>query len=66
MLFRSSRQVAEAVEAGRQLLAPPQQRLPDELVSMVQAAITAWEDEELQLAEEKLGQSVELAERLYA
>jgi ferric-dicitrate binding protein FerR (iron transport regulator) len=60
----ASRQVAEAVEAGRQLLAPPQQRLPDELVSMVQAAITAWEDEELRLAEEKLGQSVELAERL--
>lgn len=57
-------QVADAVEAGRQLLVPPQQRLPDELASVVQAAITAWEDEEPQLAEEKLGQAVELAERL--
>jgi hypothetical protein len=31
---------------------------------VVQAAITAWEEEEPHLAEEKLGQAVELAERL--
>jgi eukaryotic-like serine/threonine-protein kinase len=57
-------QLAEAVKAACQLLVPPQQRLPPELASVVQAAITAWEGEEPQLAEEKLGQAVELAQRL--
>ena len=60
----ANRQVAEAVEAGRQLLLAPQQRLPDELASTVQAAITAWEEEDLQRAKEKLGNAVELAQRL--
>ena len=60
----ASGQLAEAVEAGRQLLVTPQQRLPDELESMVQAAIAAWGSGEPQLARGTLGEAVELARRL--
>ena len=60
----ASGQVAEAVEAGRQLLVPPQQRLPEELESSVQAAVAAWDEGRAQLAEQKLGAAVELAQRL--
>ena len=57
-------QVAQAVEAGRQLLAPAQQRLPEVLESLVQAAAAAWDEGEPELAEEKLGMAVDLAQRL--
>ena len=59
-----SGQVAEAVEAGRQLLEPPQLRLPDQLESVVQAGIAAWEEGESQSAARTLGHAVDLAERL--
>ena len=39
----AANQVAKAVEVARQLLVPPQQRLPDELEAAIQAAIDAWE-----------------------
>jgi tetratricopeptide (TPR) repeat protein len=57
-------QVAEALEASRQLLVPPQQRLPDELESMVQNAIGAWDIHERDLAGQRLGEALELAQRL--
>jgi hypothetical protein len=57
-------QVGEAVAAGRQLLAPTQQRFPEVLESLVQAAAAAWDEGEPELAEEKLGAAVELAQRL--
>jgi hypothetical protein len=57
-------QVAEAVDAARQLLAPPQLRLPDELECAVQAAIAAWEEGAPHVAGERLGQAVELAQQL--
>jgi class 3 adenylate cyclase len=57
-------QVAQAVEAGHQLLVPPQQLLPDELDASVRAAIGAWEDGEAELAAQTFGQAVELAQRL--
>jgi tetratricopeptide (TPR) repeat protein len=57
-------QVAEAVEAGRQLLAPAQQRLPEVLESLVKAGAAAWDEGEPELAQEKLGAAVELAQRL--
>jgi hypothetical protein len=60
----ASGQVGEAVEAARQLLPAPQQRLPAELESAVEMAITAWEDGDTRCAEERLGKAVELAERL--
>jgi len=34
--------LAHAVEAGRQMLGPPQVRLPDELESLLEAADSAW------------------------
>lgn len=57
-------QLAEALEAGRQLLVPPQQRLPDELESMVQSAIAAWDNTERDLAGQRLGEALVLAQRL--
>jgi tetratricopeptide (TPR) repeat protein len=60
----ASGQVAEAIEAGRQLLETPQQRLPDELEAMLQAAIAAWDNGEAQLARGTLSEAVELAQRL--
>ena len=47
-------QLAEAVDASRQLLVPPQQRLPDELELVVEAAGAAWDRGEHQLAADKL------------
>jgi adenylate cyclase len=57
-------QVAEAVEAARQLLAPNQQRLPEALESLVQAVAAAWDEGEPELAEEKLGAAIDLAQCL--
>jgi hypothetical protein len=57
-------EVAEAVDAARQLLAPPQLRLPDELESAVQAGIVAWEEGSRRSAAERLSQAVELAQHL--
>jgi hypothetical protein len=57
-------QVAGAVGAARQLLAPTKQRLPEVLESLVQAAVAAWDHEEPELAEEKLGAAIDLAQRL--
>ncbi|HXW81434.1 MAG TPA: hypothetical protein VEJ84_18165, partial [Acidimicrobiales bacterium] len=52
---------AEAIAAGRQLLLPPQQRLPDELELLLESAIAAWERAEPAPAGEKLAEAVELA-----
>jgi ferric-dicitrate binding protein FerR (iron transport regulator) len=57
-------QLPDAVEAGRQLLVAPQQRLPEPLESLVRAAVAAWDEGRLELAAEELGAAVELAQRL--
>ena len=56
--------VTEAVEASRQLVVPPQQRLPDELESLVVSAAAAWDAGQGQLAAAHLADALELAERL--
>ncbi len=56
-----ARQIADAVDASRQLLAPPQQRLPDELESLLEAAGAAWEQDEPQVAGDKLAEALQLA-----
>jgi hypothetical protein len=53
--------MAEAVEASRQMLAPAQQRLPDDLESALHSALNAWEVGEEQLAGERLGAALDLA-----
>ncbi len=53
---------AEAVEASRELLEPPQQRLPDELASAVQSSIDAWDNAMPDLASQRLKAAVKLAE----
>lgn len=56
-----SGQIAEAVAASRQILVPPQQRLPDELESLLEAAGSAWDENEPQVAHEKLAEALQLA-----
>jgi class 3 adenylate cyclase/tetratricopeptide (TPR) repeat protein len=53
--------LAEAISAGRQLLLPPQQRLPDELEILLESALAAWERAEPVPAGEKLAEALELA-----
>ena len=60
----SAGQVAEAVDASRQLLVPPQIRFPDELESLVQWAVAEWDRGERDRAAHKLADALELAERL--
>ncbi len=57
-------QIAEAVDLSRQLLVPPQQRLPDDLESLVEQAGVAWEEKRSQIAAEKLAEALELAAAL--
>jgi adenylate cyclase len=60
----SAGQVAEAVDASRQLLMPPQIRFPDELESLVEWVGAAWDSGEHEQAAYKLAEALELAERL--
>ena len=53
--------IAEAIDIADQLLAPPQQRLPEDLESLLKAARTAWEEDEHQVARDKLGDALRLA-----
>jgi hypothetical protein len=57
-------ELSEAVVASRQLLEPSQQRLPDELEPVVEAALAAWESDDCGRAGAKLAEALELAERL--
>jgi len=57
-------ELGDAVEAARQLLAPSQQRLPDELETTLQAAIAAWGTGDGQAAAAMLSDGVELAGQL--
>ena len=57
-------QIAEAVDAARQLLPAPQQRLPDELEAELQDGVGAWEKGDRKLARERLSKAVELAKQL--
>lgn len=57
-------ELGEAVESARQLLAPSQQRLPDELETTLQAAIAAWGTGDGQAAAAMLSDGVELAGQL--
>jgi tetratricopeptide (TPR) repeat protein len=57
-------QVAEAVAAGRQLLHPAQQRLPDELESAVTAACLAWDQGEREAGGKTLTAALALARDL--
>jgi class 3 adenylate cyclase len=61
----SAGQVAEAVAAGRQLLHPSQQLLPDDLESMVEAASGAWEQGRPGVARDKLLAALALADELH-
>ncbi len=60
----ASGRVTQAVEAARQLLPAPQQRLPDELESEVRAAIEAWDHGEPERARQTLVKALEIAQQL--
>jgi tetratricopeptide (TPR) repeat protein len=55
---------AEAMTAARELLRPPQVRLPSQLEGSLAAVLAAWEAGEHALASERLRNSVLLAEHL--
>jgi hypothetical protein len=54
-------QIAEAVDHGRALLDPQQQRLPDALVASLESALTAWDEGKAGEARRDLQQALELA-----
>ncbi len=58
-------QVALAVECGREMLAPSQQRFPNELEEMVISACAAWEKGDAELAKEKLAEALPVAHELH-
>jgi class 3 adenylate cyclase/tetratricopeptide (TPR) repeat protein len=61
----STGHVPEAVAAGRQMLEPSQLRLPDELESLLGSAATAWDQDEPELAKDKMAAALELARDLH-
>jgi tetratricopeptide (TPR) repeat protein len=60
----SAGQIAEAVDASRQLLMPPQIRFPDELESLLEWAVAKWDGGERDLAAHKLADALKMAEHL--
>jgi hypothetical protein len=54
-------QLAEAVAHARALLAPWQQRMPDALAALIEAAVEAWDKGEPELAREQIKRVVETA-----
>ena len=60
-----NKQVGKAVEAGNQMLEPPQQRLPDELEATLKSARTAWASKEVGTAKDLLYYALELAHGLH-
>ena len=57
-------QVAQAVDAGRELLMPPKMRFPDPLEAALERAVSAWERGDHQVAAGGLAGALELAEHL--
>jgi hypothetical protein len=57
-------EVADAIDASRQMLAPPQERLPDELEVLVRSAGDGWDAHDPELAGHSLGDALALAEEL--
>ena len=57
-------QLAEAVDAGCQMLEPAQVRLPDELESVLEVAKAAWDRDEHELAAKQLTEALGLASQL--
>lgn len=53
-----------SVAAARELLNPPQMRLPGELETALRSAISAWDGGDLGLAKGRLGQALQLATEL--
>jgi hypothetical protein len=57
--------VDEAAAAGLQMLEPSQQRLPDELESLLESAGAAWASDQPEVAAAKLRRALELAHDLH-
>lgn len=57
----SAGEIDEAVAASRQLLVPPQQRLPDELESILVSVGIAWDGGDRQGAADKLAAALDRA-----
>ena len=51
----------EAMNWARQLLVPPQQRLPDELKGLLESAVVAWEQGHSEATSDLLNHALQLA-----
>ena len=60
----TAERVSEATAAAREILEPAQQWLPDDLWSTLEAACEAWDNNEPDATERRLGEALELAHRL--
>jgi hypothetical protein len=60
----TAERVSEATAAAREILEPAQQWLPDDLWSTLEAACEAWDHNEPDATERRLGEALELAHRL--
>ena len=53
--------VDQAVQWAQHLITPPQQRLPDDLTDLLQGAVTAWESDQPDEANDLLHEAFQLA-----
>ncbi len=58
----AGREISRAIDHARALLAPSQQRLPDDLTVLLEKTLQAWEQNQPEAAQDYLHQSVELAQ----
>jgi tetratricopeptide (TPR) repeat protein len=56
--------LSEAIERGRALLAPSQQRLPEALEGVLEEAVQAWDEGQAESARERLKQAMDLAHEM--
>jgi tetratricopeptide (TPR) repeat protein len=56
--------IAEAIEQGRAMLDPTQMRQPEAIESVLAAATSAWERNEVEVARSQLQRSLELAQEM--
>ena len=56
--------ITEALQCAQQIIQPHQQRLPDELTTLLERAITVGDDEQTGAAPDLLHQAFQLAQAL--
>jgi hypothetical protein len=63
-MAKAREQFSESADLARQMLHPAQQRFPDSLAALLEAAIRATENDELEASRAQFEQAVELAQQM--